>query len=141
MWQQLHRAFSGRSINSTDHAIRHNVCLFAGILSLLSGAIACLFALVSLGRSFSPLIAPRKNNELTTSGMFQYMRHPFYSGILMIGFGLAAVTYSETRLLMALLLYVVLNYKAKQEEAALSEKHGAAYDVYMKNVERFFPTL
>lgn len=58
-----------------------------------------------------------------------------------MAFGLAAVTYSETRLVICLLLYLVLNYKAKQEELALQERHGAAYEVYVRDVGRFFPSL
>jgi protein-S-isoprenylcysteine O-methyltransferase Ste14 len=108
---------------------------------MLSGAIACLFSLVSLGRSFSPLVAPRASNELVTSGMYQYMRHPFYAGLLALAFGLAAVSYNETRLVLAALFYIIMNYKAKQEEAALAERHGAAYDVYRRGVGRFFPSL
>ena len=108
---------------------------------MLSGAIACLFACFSLGRSFSPLIAPRNQNELVTTGMYQYMRHPFYAGLILLSYGLAAVTYNETRLVLALLLFLVLHYKAKQEEMALLERHGDAYTTYSKDVGRFFPTL
>jgi protein-S-isoprenylcysteine O-methyltransferase Ste14 len=111
------------------------------VLALLTGAIFVMYSVVSLGRSFSPLIAPRRNNELVTSGMYQYMRHPLYAGFILLSFGLAAVTYSETRLVLALLLQFVLTYKAKKEEESLLDKHGDAYSEYMKTVERFFPSL
>jgi protein-S-isoprenylcysteine O-methyltransferase Ste14 len=113
----------------------------AGVLALLTGAIFFIYSVVSLGRSFSPLIAPRRNNELVTSGMYQYMRHPLYAGLLLLAFGLAAVTYSETRLVLALLLQAVLTYKAKKEEESLLERHGESYSEYMKEVDRFFPSL
>ena len=100
-----------------------------------------IFACLCLGRSFSPLVAPRRNNELVTTGMYQYMRHPLYAGLLLLAFGIAAVTYSETRLVLALLLFFVLNIKAKNEEDALSERHGEEYEEYMREVGRFFPSL
>ena len=105
------------------------------------GAIATLYSVISLGRSFSPLVAPRRNNELVRTGMYQYMRHPLYAGLIMLAFGLAAVTYSETRLVLALLLQMVLTYKARKEEEGMVEKHGEEYEEYMRTVDRFFPTL
>lgn len=105
------------------------------------GAIAALYSVISLGRSFSPLVAPRKNNELVRTGMYQYMRHPLYAGLILLSFGLAAVTYSETRLVLALLLQMILTYKARKEEEGMLEAHGAAYEEYMREVDRFFPTL
>lgn len=67
--------------------------------------------MLSLGRYVSPLPLPRKNHQLVTSGMYAYLRHPQYGGLLMAAFGLAVITRSETRLALAALLWFVLDRK------------------------------
>eukprot|EP00892_Ulva_mutabilis_P004808 jgi/Ulvmu1/269/UM001_0273.1 len=112
-----------------------------GALALIFGAISVVLSFLGLGKSFSPLITPRKANSIITSGMFQYMRHPLYAGLIWLGFGLSAVTYSETRFVMSCMLFSVLNYKAGKEEEAMLEKHGDDYAKYMQQLQRFIPTL
>lgn len=75
------------------------------------------YALFSLGRNISPLPAPRQKHELVTSGMYNYVRHPLYAGLLMIAFGLAIITRNETRLAMAALLWVILEKKVSAYRA------------------------
>ena len=93
------------------------------------------------GRSFSPLVSPRKNNSVVSTGMYQYVRHPLYVGCIMLAFGLSAVCYDESRLMLSCLLAFILNYKAKKEEEAMLEKHGQEYQTYMNDVSRFVPTF
>lgn len=108
---------------------------------MITGALFFCYALLCLGRNFSPLIAPRKSHKLVTEGMYQYMRHPFYAGQIFLGLGWAAVSLSESRLLLALLLAVILDFKARQEEKKLIERYGGEYEKYMRTVNRFIPTL
>lgn len=91
----------------------------------------------SLGKSLSPLPAPRAANELVTDGMFQYCRHPLYTGLIMMSSGLSIATESETRLLFSVMLAAVLYKKSTLEEGFLLEKYGAAYSEYCARVKRF----
>ena len=111
------------------------------MLGLIFGAIICLYSIVNLGRSFSPLISPRVNNSVVATGIYQYVRHPLYVGCIMLAFGLSAVCYDESRLMLSCLLAFILNYKAKKEEEAMLEKHGKEYQTYMNDVSRFVPTF
>lgn len=113
----------------------------AGVLSLIFGVIIAAYSVINLGRSFSPLVTPRKNNSIITTGLYQYMRHPLYVGFIMLAFGLSAVCYDESRLMLSCLLALILNYKSKKEEEAMLEKHGTEYKDYMADVSRFVPTF
>lgn len=86
-------------------------------------------------------MCPRKNNTIVSTGLYQYMRHPLYVGFIMLAFGLSAVFYDESRLMLSCLLAFILNYKAKKEEEAMLEKHGKEYQDYMEDVSRFVPTF
>jgi len=73
--------------------------------------------------------------------MFQYMRHPVYCGFILLAFGFAAVTRSETRGLMSLLLFAILDFKSRREEVAMEERFGEDYAEYAGSVHRFFPRI
>ncbi|KAF8072570.1 hypothetical protein HT031_000230 [Scenedesmus sp. PABB004] len=110
-------------------------------LLITSGLVFMVYGVVSLGRFISPLPAPRARHELVTSGMFSYMRHPMYAGLLAAAFGLAVITRNETRLAMAALLWAVLERKVGLEERLLQERYGKLYDDYRAKVAKFIPFM
>ena len=44
-------------------------------------------AFPQLGGALTPLPEPRPDAELTTSGLYRWVRHPIYSGVLAMGWG------------------------------------------------------
>lgn len=111
---------------------------FLGTLAITAGIVFILYGILSLGRSFFFLPHPRRNHQLVTSGMFGYVRHPVYSGLLMTCFGLAAITRNECRLALASLLWWILEQAITFEERALSEKYPE-YERYKQRVKKFLP--
>jgi protein-S-isoprenylcysteine O-methyltransferase Ste14 len=91
-----------------------------------------VYGLFSLGRSFSPLASPRKKHRLVTTGLYAHIRHPIYGGMVLAALGLAAITRSEGRLALAILLWFIVEQKAKFEEAALAQRYGEEYAAYKK---------
>lgn len=78
--------------------------------------------------------------SLIENGIYLYMRHPMYSGLLLGMTGLSIVTESTTRLLLTFALYLVLDAKSDFEEASLVETYGSDYEKYKANVQsKFFP--
>jgi protein-S-isoprenylcysteine O-methyltransferase Ste14 len=108
-------------------------------LLITAGVVFMVYSLLSLGRNISPLPAPRQRHELVTTGMYSYIRHPLYAGLLMVAFGLAVVTRNETRLAMAALLWLLLEKKVAVEERMLVERYGKVYEEYKGRVKKFFP--
>jgi protein-S-isoprenylcysteine O-methyltransferase Ste14 len=80
------------------------------------------------------------NNILVTDGMFQFVRHPLYGGLLLASIGLSIVTDSVVRLVLTGILFLVLNYKTILEEDALLNKYGIQYQTYKQSVSgKFIP--
>jgi len=100
-----------------------------------------VYGLISLGRNFSPLPAPRKNHKLVTSGLYAHVRHPIYGGLIMAALGLAAISRNEGRLALAILMWVVLEYKASFEENSLVQRYGAEYKAYAAKTKKLIPFL
>ena len=72
-----------------------------------------------------------KGLEVTTSGPYQWMRHPLYVGSSLLGAGFAvAARHPVVAALVAVYLAVSLSVAIRLEEATLRAKFGDAYDRY-----------
>ena len=82
-----------------------------------------------------------QNREVTTSGPYRFVRHPFYVGNILID--LAVVVMSGwTLLICAFLPWWIAVYlpTMRREETAMANRFGKAYRDYMARVPRIIPT-
>lgn len=110
------------------------VCRFVqyvGLGILLIGA-------VNLGRSLTALPTPVPHGELRTGGLYRWMRHPIYTGVMALTLGGAVPSGNAVRLICALTLVVLFMLKARWEEARLREQYPG-YAEYAASVPRFVP--
>jgi protein-S-isoprenylcysteine O-methyltransferase Ste14 len=95
-------------------------CRSGGPGLLLGGTVIVLKAFGDLGSdSLSPFPSPPKGATLKMDGIYQQMRHPMYTGLIMIMAGLAIATDSADRLLLTALLWFLIDIKANKEEGTL----------------------
>ena len=77
--------------------------------------------------------------ELVTTGTYRYVRHPQYTGLLLLSLGMLI----EWATLPLLILFPVVVYMyvrlARREERDMLKEFGTAYDLYMKRTKRFIP--
>lgn len=111
----------------------------AGVLLVGGFALAALAGL-RLGPSLTPLPIPKDDGELVTSGLYHYVRHPIYTGVLLAGAGLVVAQASLGHIVGWVALWGVLTLKALGEEKMLSEKYDG-YAEYSNKTGRFFPQL
>lgn len=109
------------------------------ILKFLGWALI-LWAVVSLGRNLTPLPKPKSDAKLITSGAFAWMRHPIYTGLILLTFGSALERGHGLALLFALCLTVLLEFKSRREEQWLLEQFSQ-YATYQKLVKKFIPLI
>jgi Phospholipid methyltransferase len=76
---------------------------------------------LSLGSSFTPLPRPRARTHLRQSGIFRFVRHPVYGGVILIALGWSLAE-APLGLLATALLALLFDLKARREEAWLSER-------------------
>ncbi len=111
---------------------------YTGLVIAIAGLLIIIAAMVSLNKNISPFPSPRQQAVLITNGPFKYMRHPIYTGILMMTSGLGLYTENISRLLIFLLLLVLFMLKARYEETLLIKKFPAYMD-YKKKAGMFLP--
>ena len=80
--------------------------------------------------------------QLVTDGIFQYIRHPHYTSLLIIGFGLAFFFYSSAALLIAIIAIPIMIWSVVDEEKLLIKQYGKEYEEYMKKIPwRIIPKI
>lgn len=108
------------------------------IMIVVVGLLILILGLIQLNRNLTPFPSPKQNSELVTNGVYQFMRHPIYTGIFMAAIGYALYGAHSTRFLISILLLVLFYFKSVYEEKLLNKKFSA-YQQYQLKTARFFP--
>ncbi len=111
---------------------------FISIVFGLLGAVIILFGIINLNDNITPFPTPRKNSSLISKGIYAYVRHPIYAGILVLMFSYAFFSDSIFRLVISLLLGFIFYFKSNLEERLLVQRFPE-YNRYRKTTGRFFP--
>jgi len=114
--------------------------LFQPIFLILSGIglLIVLISILQLNTNLSPFPKPKENASLITNGIFKYVRHPIYSGIIIFLIFLSFYFASGYKLGVSILLIFLFWFKTKYEEEQLCLKYPNYRD-YRQRTGRFFP--
>ena len=80
-------------------------------------------------------------DKLATGGIYKYMRHPQYTGIILITIGMLVHWPTLITLLMEPILILAYYSLAKKEEKEMERKFGEAYQEYKSRVPMFLPSF
>lgn len=111
-----------------------------GLALLLSGGLLVGRGLLDLGRNLTPVPRPRDDAQLVETGVYAYVRHPIYSGLLVGALGWGLLVASPVTLLLAVGLGVFFDLKSRREEVWLSGRYPG-YAMYMARTRRLIPWL
>ncbi len=101
------------------------------------GIIIIFLGIFNLKYSKGDLVAVY-NNNFRFRGIYKYIRHPSYVGMLLLLLAFSLYHFSIIKIVITLLLWGVLYLKSKAEDEIL-ESQFDFYKEYNKNVGRFFP--
>jgi protein-S-isoprenylcysteine O-methyltransferase Ste14 len=87
------------------------------------------------------LLAFEKTTALVTTGIYAYIRHPLYSSLLLLAWGIFFKAPSLPGALLALVATAFLIATARADEGECIQFFGTEYQDYMKKTKRFIPFL
>jgi len=87
------------------------------------------------------LLAFEKTTELVTTGIYAYIRHPLYSSLFLLTWGIYFKAGSLSSTVMALVATTFLIATARADEVECIRFFGVEYQAYMKMTKRFVPFL
>lgn len=102
------------------------------------GVLVIGFAAINLGDALTPLPVPSRSSTLTRGGLYGLVRHPIYSGLLLLCCGVAVGREGVANVGAFVALYLFLYAKARYEERLLHERYSD-YAEYARETPRFFP--
>ncbi|MCZ2100947.1 MAG: isoprenylcysteine carboxylmethyltransferase family protein [Chitinophagales bacterium] len=109
-----------------------------GYILLIIGSIIGVMALLRLAESLTIYPSPKQDATLKTDGLYQYMRHPIYTAVILVFLGLTGIFANIFKLAITLIMMVFFYFKSSYEETRLSA-HYPDYDAYKKKTGRFLP--
>ena len=88
------------------------------------------------------LYRARQNNQLVTTGLYRFVRHPQYTGLFLGLFG-EGIIHWPTLFSVAIFPIIVLAYflLARSEERKVLEQFGDEYRAYQASVPMFIPRM
>lgn len=92
-------------------------------------------------RSDEGLLAFEKTTQLVTSSLYRYIRHPLYSSLFFLTWGVFFKQPSLPGAGLAFLSSLFLTLTARVEEAENLRYFGSAYRAYMQRTKMFIPFL
>ncbi len=92
-------------------------------------------------RNDPSLVGIEKTTELVTTGIYLYIRHPFYSSLLFLGWGIFLKHVSWVGICLVLITTISLTITAKKEEVENVHFFGEEYQLYMKQTKMFVPFI
>ena len=114
---------------------------WAGVALTLIGGTLRLAPVYILGHRFSRLVAIQPDHRLVTGGLYTYIRHPSYLGLIVTSIGWAFAFRSVVGVLLALALVPFIVARIRSEEALLGSEFGSEYDAYRARTFRLIPGI
>ncbi|MCX6430320.1 MAG: DUF1295 domain-containing protein [Actinobacteria bacterium] len=114
--------------------------LIIELIMIILGLLVLFFAWKVLRPSLQISPLPKEGAIFISRGIYKYVRHPMYLGVILIGFGLASFGNSAVSWILELLLLLTLNFKASFEDDLLRERYPEAAH-YQKHTAKVMPCL
>jgi protein-S-isoprenylcysteine O-methyltransferase Ste14 len=109
-----------------------------GAAMCAAGLLVLVWGVRTLGSFLTPFPRPTERHELMTGGPFRWVRHPIYSGVLLIALGACLLSGSWLAFAFWLALCVLFDLKSRREELWLAQRHPE-YLGYRKRTRKFVP--
>jgi protein-S-isoprenylcysteine O-methyltransferase Ste14 len=114
----------------------------AALVLLAIGLAVRVTAIYTLGKSFTANVTIRETHQLHRSGLFRFMRHPSYTGMLLIFLALGMWMQNWLSLVLVTVPpFAALLYRIHVEEAALTGAFGEQYRDYIRTTKRLVPGI
>ena len=111
-----------------------------GIVVIVLGAALRWWSVATLGRFFTVTVGVADDHRLIDSGPYSLVRHPSYTGILIVFLGLGIGLDSWLSIVVSVVVPgLACAYRIAHEERELRAGLGESYDAYSRRTDRLLP--
>jgi len=116
----------------------NQIARIVGLAFLIIGTGIFLAGLFQLRKSLTPFPSVRSDGHLVTNGIYRFIRHPLYTGIIAGLFGYGLYRGHAGQLIIVVLLIILFYFKSIYEERMLLSAYPN-YKKYSLQTGRFLP--
>jgi len=115
---------------------------YLGFFVFVLGLVINWTGILTLNKQWSAIVVISQNHKLIDTGIYKYIRHPIYAGVLLqlLGLGLGLANWISI-LVLVLLNAASLAYRIYVEEKALEKHFGDEYIKYAHKTKRLIPGI
>jgi len=115
--------------------------LWVGILMTALGVVISIWARLSLGANWSGMVVLKQGHELVRKGLYRWIRHPIYTGILLGFIGTSMIKSHAQGWLGFAILLLSFYFKARREENFLRQEFGEGFEEHQRRTGMFLPKM
>lgn len=112
-----------------------------GVVLAWAGAALAVWARIALGKWFSGTFGVKHDHQLITSGPYALVRHPMYTGLVLLAMAQGIAWNSAVTLGFGLLYLVPFWMHTMIEEQMFASHFGDAWAAYKARVPRLIPGM
>jgi protein-S-isoprenylcysteine O-methyltransferase Ste14 len=119
----------------------NNLVGISGLSVSIIGAVVACRSRYILGKNWSLAVQKKEGHELIQHGIYNYIRHPIYSGLLLIFTGHTLIVGDYRGIIALGIVFVSFRMKLMKEEKWLIEIFGDQYTAYKSRTKALIPYL
>jgi protein-S-isoprenylcysteine O-methyltransferase Ste14 len=96
---------------------------------------------VALGKQYSADVTIQAGHQLVTKGIYRFIRHPSYLGVIALSIGVSCLFRFWIGLVATVFFLGIILYRIKDEEAVMHKEFGEAWKAYCKRSWRLIPYI
>ena len=112
---------------------------FGAAFLCVAGLAFALWARLTLGRNWSGVVALKEAHNLVEHGPYRFVRHPIYTGMLIMFFATALVQSHVAGFVGVLLMFASFWIKLDREERLMLQQFPERYAAYQQSVKQIIP--
>ena len=129
----------GHSLIRENFVPHSNLVGIIGLLICVSGAIIACWSRYLLGANWSLSVQEKESHELIQQGMYKIVRHPIYTGLLLLFTGNAIIVGDYRGIIAVGIVFISFWWKLKKEEKVLTAIFKHQYTDYQKKTKALIP--
>ena len=110
------------------------------VFCIFGAAIAC-WSRYKLGGNWSLSVQKKENHELIQNGLYKIVRHPIYTGFLLLFIGNALIVGDYRAIIAVVIVFISFWFKLTKEEKILTESFGSQYIEYRNRTKALIPYI
>jgi protein-S-isoprenylcysteine O-methyltransferase Ste14 len=118
----------------------NHIVLALGFVIFLLGLFTAVWARIYLGKNWGLPMTRKQDPELVTSGPYEYVRHPIYTGVLLMALG-SFFDVNVYWLLVFIIAAIFFIYSALAEERLMIKQFPKVYPAYKARTKMLIPFI